>query len=258
MYEPTKNDDALKAVKSADRVLDLFELLSEWGRGPTHTEIAERLGIPKSSLSQLLKNLVSRDYVSLDGAERRYKLGGKFKLLAQRVEDRQDLTAAVQPFLERISQATRETSFLNILSGDHAQLTARSIGPQPLVAMLEVGQLIPLYRSAGGRAILAFLPDSFREDYTSRVVKSGSLTQQQADELRGRLDQVRQDSYSVSRDEFSHGISGVAVPLLSRSGVSIGSLIVSMPTSRFSVKSEREILSVLRTNASALVNQLGL
>ena len=53
--------EASSTVKSADRTLDLFELLARWGREMSHTEIAEALdcrrGTVKSLASRALKTL---------------------------------------------------------------------------------------------------------------------------------------------------------------------------------------------------------
>ncbi|WP_249192539.1 helix-turn-helix domain-containing protein [Burkholderia cenocepacia] len=38
-------------IKSADRTLDLLELLAGWGREMTHADIAGALDIPKSRVS---------------------------------------------------------------------------------------------------------------------------------------------------------------------------------------------------------------
>jgi DNA-binding IscR family transcriptional regulator len=62
-------------VKSADRVLTLFELLGRWGREMSHAEIADVMGIPKSSLSQLLKNLVGRGWLAYSPGAKGYVLG---------------------------------------------------------------------------------------------------------------------------------------------------------------------------------------
>ena len=51
------------SVKSADRVLDLLELLTRRGKAMSHTELSLALGIPKSSLTQLLRNLTDRGYL---------------------------------------------------------------------------------------------------------------------------------------------------------------------------------------------------
>ena len=61
-------------VKSADRVLRIFELIAE--RGPlTFSEVVVALGLPASSTHNLLKTLEHRGYLQLHAEDRRYDLG---------------------------------------------------------------------------------------------------------------------------------------------------------------------------------------
>jgi len=53
-------------VKSANRALDIFELLAAEPNGLTISEISERLGFARSSTHGLVHTLFSRGYLSLD------------------------------------------------------------------------------------------------------------------------------------------------------------------------------------------------
>ena len=93
------SDMVQAAVKSADRVLDLFELLAHAGREMSHSEIAEILQIPKSSLSQLLKNLIARGYVEVTANGRGYRLGEALLRLSQSAGRMRDLATQSEAFL---------------------------------------------------------------------------------------------------------------------------------------------------------------
>lgn len=246
------------SVKSANRVLDVFETLGAWDMGMTHSKLAEHLGIPKSSLTQLLKTMVQRSYILFNSEDRTYHIGPRVEALAGRKREILDLTNIIQPFLERITAATGESTFLNLLSGDMAQLTARVIGPQPLVTVLTLGQMVPLYATAGARAILAFLPAEMREDYLERTELKAFTpnTVTSTEKLRDELERVRHERVSVSSDELFLGITGIAMPVLSDSGHSLGSVVVSMPTMRFNKQSRVAITDSLREHIEMLQAQL--
>src|SRR3546814_4131715 len=72
---PRSNMAAENPVKSADRVLNLLELLAFTPTAQSFTELSQALAIPKSSLFQLLKNLLNRGYVRQDKDTGRYLLG---------------------------------------------------------------------------------------------------------------------------------------------------------------------------------------
>jgi DNA-binding IclR family transcriptional regulator len=63
-----------EGVKSAERVLDLIELLTGEHRGLTFLEITAALGWPKSSSHALVQTMARRGYLSLDETTRRYTL----------------------------------------------------------------------------------------------------------------------------------------------------------------------------------------
>lgn len=252
-------DDQLgSSVKSANRVLDVFEALGAWDMGMTHSRLAEQLGIPKSSLSQLLKTMVQRGYIRFAADDRTYHIGPRIEALAMRKREVLDLTNVIQPYLERITAATGESTFLNLLSGDMAHLTARVVGPQPLVTVLTLGQKFPLYATAGARAILAFLPDEMREDYLERTELKAFTpkTVTSVDKLREELERVRHDRLSVSSDELFLGVTGIAMPVLSAGGHALGSVVVSMPTMRLNTESRRTLAAALREHIDLLQAQL--
>jgi DNA-binding IclR family transcriptional regulator len=111
------NSESTGVVKSADRVLDLFELLARWGAEMSHTGLVEALQIPKSSLTQLLRNLVSRGYVEFSPRTKGYRLGEAFMRLSRHPGESRTLVGLIQPILEDITRLTQETSAPNQLKG---------------------------------------------------------------------------------------------------------------------------------------------
>src|SRR3546814_10923143 len=78
---PRSNMAAENPVKSADRVLNLLELLAFTPTAQSFTELSQALAIPKSSLFQLLKNLLNRGYVRQAEDTGRYLLGDTVRAL---------------------------------------------------------------------------------------------------------------------------------------------------------------------------------
>jgi DNA-binding IclR family transcriptional regulator len=253
-----KMQDSKGAVKSADRVLDLFELLNQSSSGLTHSEIADHLGIPKSSLSQLLRNLMARHYVAYLPADKVYQLGERLDELARRKSRMRELSVLAQPALERLTKETRESAFLNIRNGDNAKLVAREIGPQQLVTVLQVGELMPLHATAAGRAILAFLPRRVQEEYIARAQFEG-LTDKSVGtpvELVKRLEEVERERLCVAEDELILGVTGISAPVLGENGEALASLTLSMPSVRFNASVRRDTAAALTREARLLASQI--
>jgi DNA-binding IclR family transcriptional regulator len=239
-------------VKSADRVLDLFELLSTWGHDMSHAAIAERLAIPKSSLTPLLRNLVSRGFVEYDHVTKGYRLGPTFVCLAQRAGDQHSMLERVQPILDELSKATGESCMANRLAGDEAQIVISVIGPQRLVSHMRVGDRGPLYALSGGKAILASLPEEMREDYFARVKFEKILpdTIDSVDDLRRELAEISRSGIAYSLQEFTIGIAGMSSAVLADDGYPAGAISVVMPAIRFNEGESARIGRLLRDAAA--------
>jgi DNA-binding IclR family transcriptional regulator len=228
-------DPATSTVKSAGRVLDLFELLARYDRDVTHTELAEGLGIPRSSLTQLLKDLVARGYVAFHAPSRGYRLGSSFAALARHAGAGEDLISLAEPFLRELTDRTGESSALNRLKGWQAEVVATVNGPHRLVTHMRLGDLAPLYATSGGKVILAHLPDAEIDSYlvTTALEAVTPKTTTSAENLRQELAAVRRNGVAFSFEEYTPGIIGLACPILSSDGRPLGSLNIAMPAVRY-------------------------
>jgi DNA-binding IclR family transcriptional regulator len=247
------------AVKSADRVLDLFELLAGWGQELSHTDIASALKIPKSSLTQLLRNLVGRGYLEFSPASKGYRLGEAFTKLTRRTSQIRTLAACAQPILEEVTQITMESSALNQLKGDQVEVVATVSSPLRLVSHMRLGDLAPLYAVSAGKSILAYMPDAMREEYFSRVVfeRITPKTISSKSKLRREIANVRRQGVAYSLEEFTIGIVGVSVPILSEAEFPVGALNIAIPTVRFTPDARKRAVKVL-TSATERIGRLHL
>lgn len=223
------------AVKSADRVLDVIEYLARGGRDMSHTEIADALEIPKSSLTQLLKNLVARGYVELTVNGRGYRLGESLLNLSQSVGRGRNLISEAGAFLTELTRETGESSALNQLKEDRAEVVATVLGPHRLVTHMRLGDLAPLYATSGGKAILAHMPEQFLQTYLAQVAFEAATpaTLKSVKALTRQLAAIRRTGFAYSHEEWTPGIVGIGVPVLDRTGALLGAVNVAVPAARF-------------------------
>ncbi|MEX0405883.1 IclR family transcriptional regulator [Aquibium sp. LZ166] len=244
------------SVKSATRVLDLFEFLGRWDAEKTHTEIAEELAIPKSSLTQLLKTLVRREYLTYVPLSKGYELGPAIAKLARRIKDGNDIVAVAESVLTWIASETQESCALNFIKGDKSEVVACVMSPRRLLYHMRLGDTAPLYATSGGKALLAHLPPEMLEDYLARVVfeKITPNTIDSVAALRSELAEVKRTGLAFVVEEFTPGIAGVARPILGASGYPLGSINIALPISRFDEAARTHCIAVL-TRASATIDQ---
>jgi DNA-binding IclR family transcriptional regulator len=246
------------SVKSADRVLTLFELLGRWGCEMSHTEIADLMGIPKSSLSQLLKNLVGRGWLGYSPDTRKYLLGPAFVDLARGAAHAQDVVALSGPVLTELAAATNETAALNVLRGDKAETVATALGSETLLAVMRLGQRAPLYTTSYGKVLLAYLPEDMQEDYLRRVklvpVTAKSIVSRKL--LRSQLQEVRRDGVAYSFEEQVPGIIGTARPIFASNGNVVGAISIASAAIRYDKRRGAQISQAIAQAVTKLSQQL--
>jgi len=246
-------------VKSATRVLDLLEFLARWGAVRTHSEIAEELAIPKSSLTQLLRTLTQRGYLRYVSQEKGYRLGPAIAALADRASGESQLLDAAGAALDLLSESTGESCALNLLKGDQSEVVAcRMSSLQRLVIHMKEGDVAPLYATSGGKALLAYMPQEALEAYLSRVqfepITPNTIAS--ADALAVELAAVRRTGLAYVREEFTPGIAGIAAPILSTTSFPLGSINVAIPVSRYDEGVQATCEEALRRASRLLAQRL--
>src|SRR5262245_32266664 len=106
------------SVKSAGRVLDIFELLAVEPEGLSAAEIAGKLGIARSSAHALVVTLATRGYLRRESLDsKRFTLGVPLVQLGLSVTDRLELRTVARAVLERLVAAWHETAVLAVSDG---------------------------------------------------------------------------------------------------------------------------------------------
>jgi DNA-binding IclR family transcriptional regulator len=245
-------------VKSADRVLDLLELLAHKGRPLTHGELCAELGVPKSSLSQLVGNLLDRGYLSFTPGPNTYALGDALARLVTQRRRSLALPDIAQPITERITRLTGESSSLNLRRDDLMQRVCGANSTQPLTFSMTVGEFAPMYAVSSGKVLLAQLDRAGLDAYLARtpLVRITPRTITSAAALRKELKTVRQDGVAWSVEEYTPGIVGAAVPVFDAAGGVVGAFNVAMPIVRDRPEHRRLIVATLRDAALSLQRDL--
>jgi len=246
------------SVKSADRVLDVLELLSRRGRSMSHNDISLALGIPKSSLTQLLRNLTGRSYLSYVPGPNTYELGRSFFALLRRGREGFDILALARPMMEKVTAATNESSAFNLFRKDYVERVFGVDSPQALTFRMAVGTRFLLYSSSAGKAVLAALPDAERERYLGRVriERRTEATVKSVAELRRQIAKAAKEGVAYSHGEYLPGVTAVAVAVRRADGYPVGAVNVAVPSVRFDARVHALCVRELKAAAKALEIEL--
>jgi DNA-binding IclR family transcriptional regulator len=254
---PPMSQRPRSVVKSADRVLDIFEVLAQKSRPLSHAELGAELGIPKSSLSQLLANLVERTYLRFDGARGTYELGDGFNRLIDRRSRMASLADLAQPLCERITKITGESSSLNLRRDLYVERVCGANSSHALTFSMKIGELAPMYAVSSGKVLLATLNDRELDVYLS-AVKLEAITKHtlvSPSKLRKELSVIKKTGVAWSFEEFTPGIVGVAVAAYV-GAEPIGALNIALPKVRDTEQHRQALVAALRSAAASLEKDL--
>lgn len=245
----------ITTVDRATEVLSLFARLKQPTLGVT--EIAQELGLSKAVVHRILSTLVVKDYVQFSDHQR-YALGPAVLELGLAYLDRIDIRDLAKPVLQRLSDATDETSTLSIRSGT-TRVYVDEVTPRREVHMsVQLGRPFPLHAGSSSKAFLAFLPEAEQEEYLENVPLNAltSATITDVDRLRRELRVIRERGYATSLGERQAGAASVAAPVFDHARGPVASISVCGPIERFAPHTE-EAAQLLVAATNELSRQLG-
>src|SRR5258708_20296157 len=133
-----------------------MDLVANSEEGVSVTELAEVLGIDKSSVSRLVKTLVNYGFMQQKPGSRRFILGKRLYKMSWQLLNRMPVREKAKPYLYRLMQATGECSHTAVYSEGKALVIDDVEAEASLRVAGNLGRLIPLHCTAVGKGLLAF------------------------------------------------------------------------------------------------------
>jgi DNA-binding IclR family transcriptional regulator len=245
-------------VKSADRTLEVLEVLAAGGRRRGLGELARELGIPKSSMHGILRTMIARGWVEADPGGTRFGLGLRALQIGAAYLETDDVVGLLGTILSDLAAEFGETVHLGRLDGGFVVYLAKRESVHPLRLFSAIGRRLPAHATALGKALLAQRPPEQVDELLSwplARLTTRTITDREA--LHAELTEVRERGYAVDREENSDGIVCVAavVPLRAPATDAIS---VSVPASRLAAGGEGRIASALSRAAAQVHAARGL
>lgn len=245
--------------KSALRVLQILEHVAEQPSGCTHTKLAQGLGIPKSSLTALLNDLQSQGYLQRNAESGIYTIGVQILSLANAYLRNLNLARLGAPIVGELYTAVRQFSVLAIPSGTEYVVICTESLPSLFTHSLQIGFRGPLFCSAVGRAILAYLPEQRVDEIlgASDLRPLTPFTKTDPVAIKADLAEVRRTGVSHSREENIAGITGITAPVFDRSGTPVAAVGVAAATGQLENERLPATKAAVKQAAARLSEHLG-
>src|SRR4030042_2067848 len=215
-------------VNSLVRGLLLLECFTPQKHQFTLAELSKLVDIPKSSLYRVVKTLCEMNYLRYDEQNKRYYLGPGVLSLGFAVLQSMEIREIARPYLEKLSRECNKTVNLAILDKHEMVYIERVRVPGLREFNISIGNRIPVWNTAVGKAVLAHL-ESEKLNETIKKLKEFREFKGLGNELLKALDEVRKNGFALSDQEFLRGIRAIAVPVFSPNGVVCAINIVVEP-----------------------------
>ncbi|GAA1569326.1 IclR family transcriptional regulator [Actinomadura kijaniata] len=203
------------------RVLGAFD-----ARHPalTLSELARRADLPVSTVHRMARDLL--DWGALErGDDGRYRVGLRLWEIGCLAPRGQGLRERALPFLEDLSQVTRENVQLAVREGAELVFIERIAGSGAVPVLTRVGGRFALTATGVGLALLAHAPPEVQERVLAGPLpRFTELTVTDADEVRRMLAHVRTRGYAVSDRQVTMDALSVAAPVHGEGGAVVAAV----------------------------------
>lgn len=230
-------------------VLVAFERRSSW----TLNDLAEDLGLAKSTLHRLLATLKAFGFVRQDHRDAPYRLGYRVWAIAQRGRDHDEIAELAQAVLTDLVAETEETAFLTVRDGLHAVCVARVNSPLGVRLLIEVGSANPLHLGASNTVLLAYVDELERSLVLSQTV----LEPREQIAAEREMQRIAADGFAFSSEQLTHGAAALGVPVFDAEHRVLACLSLGAPAYRFGRVRALGMLPALRRAARALEARVG-
>jgi IclR family transcriptional regulator, KDG regulon repressor len=249
-----------RTVPAVTRALDILELFLDHAT-LSAPEITERLGLPRTTVHELVTTLTERSYlVPAVGQPTRYRLGMRLFQLGSVFAGQLDLAQEAREVARHVAAACDETVHVAVLDGADVVYIAKVDSTHPVRMVSAVGHRLPAHCTGVGKMLLSGLSPDALDARIPRDRELPGMTPRSITSparLRAHLDDVRRTGLSYDECESNEAVYCVAAPVHDHTGDMVAAMSVSAPSLRWDADRRTEWSALIREGAAELSQRLG-
>jgi IclR family KDG regulon transcriptional repressor len=215
-------------MRTIERAFAVIECFSPKHSDLTLQEIADRIGLAKSTTFRLVGSLEKLGYL-LRLPDRRYSLSLQFARLAGIAGRNLDIRRLMRPVLEDLVMASGENVSLNCVRGRFRHCVDVARSKVPLIGMNKPGEDLPLGLGAASMVLMAHMSPPVLRGVIAPAAAAAKCSMK---ELNSILETTRLQGYAVSHGGGVRLLTGIAAPIFDTNGSVEYALTIVVPTSR--------------------------
>lgn len=246
-------------MSSPDRYLRTFDvlgLLLRHRNGLRLTEIKEALGLPVSSVHNMLQSMVSAEVLTVSD-ELRYSVGPRAVGIALATVASLDVRTLARRHLQELAKAVGDDIYLAMHLGQRVFYADRCLGTQRISLDIRLGEALSLHSTATGKLFAAFDPRLAARALGGSLTRHTPHTIVDAPQLEAEFKRIRTRGFAKSDEEAVEGIVGYAVPIRQAAGTLAAAIHVSVIGGRATKAHERQLIDAARDCATQVERGLG-
>ncbi|MCF7550868.1 IclR family transcriptional regulator [Pseudonocardia sp. WMMC193] len=245
---------ATESTSVLDRSLAMLDAVAQSQETLSLSELARRLGMPKSTAHRHVAQLVARGLLERD--DEGLRLGMALFELGHRVPAQRALREAASGALTRLQAAAGGTAHLVVPARADVLYLEKISGVDAVGLPSRVGGRMPAHATAVGKMLLAHLPpESVDAVLRGRLRRVTLRTTVAPGVLRRQLVAARERGIAVEREEAVAGVSCVAAAVRGETGAVVAA--ISLARVSGSPDWEARAALLLRTAAAEISERLG-
>jgi len=247
-------------IPSVIRALHILEAFSFHKSTYTNSEIANKFGLNKSSVTRLLYSLAKAGFIKRNSETGAYQLTHKTYQVGRVYIKQVDVHKVSMPILENLTSICQEVSHLGILDEMQVLYLDWVESSQTVSLPSMTGMKLPAYCTGNGKNFLAHMDEETLSSYFSstelRRHTANTITDPEA--LKEQLKQVRKQGYACDFQESHQDVISVSAPVFDDSGKMIAGISVAGPAFRMHREVlENRIIPETKKAARQISKQLG-
>lgn len=203
------------SVQSLDRAFDILDLLAHEQHGLRLTDIANKLGLHKSTIHRLISVLRDRGYVEKAEETNLYRLGLGFIELSSFYLNKIEMKTEAEPHLRELSRLVGQTVFLATMQNYEVVYIDKVETFDSLRRYSIIGQRRPLHCTGLGKALLLDRRDEeIRDIFRDKELKpmtENTITD--VGELVEDLRVSRERGWTRDNEEYEANVQCIAAPV---------------------------------------------
>lgn len=245
---------------TADRALSVLQMFSEARPDISAVDVAESLGVARSTAYRYLQTLVQAGFLGETGRGG-FTLGRRILELGRVARKAYGLTEISVPWMRDLAERFHQTVLLTKLMGSSVVCLEREEAQEQYVRLsYERGSVLAINAGAAALVLLADKTDdqiaSLLSKHELRRFTPNTLTEPES--IIARVHEIQRDGYAITEGELDPYATGIAAPIQRPQGKIVAALSVVVIRSLSPEIDPRELASALVEAAAGVSEQVAL